>query len=254
MLMLTAAFDVSVQQPENRFLIMAGFVSEADSWVAFDDDWRKRLSKDRLSYFHMQPFAQSAGPFKGWNDQEARRQSLIGDLLNIIKEHARHKFGCVVTSDSLNTLTPEAQVKLGGTMLGAAGYVIVGAVSRWRDIHKYSGNPEYVFEDGDKDKGSLTRVIKAETGVEPIYRPKKDNAAKGVQGFTPLQASDILAYEIKKLVAHYDGPLSEDFKFRFPYEELDKIPGEPKVLDKRGTEAAQQYLATIQYFEKHPLV
>jgi hypothetical protein len=32
MVTLTTAFDVSVDEPEKRFLVMAGFVSDAHGW------------------------------------------------------------------------------------------------------------------------------------------------------------------------------------------------------------------------------
>jgi hypothetical protein len=178
--------------------------------------------------------------------------SIIGDLLDIIASHVFHKFACIVQSDIIAVLANVSE-QIGDTMLAIAGYTIVGGVSRWRDIQHYTIKPEYVFEDGDKGKGSLIKVIKAETGAEPIFRPKKDNPRKGRLGFTPLQASDILAYEVKKLVEACDGPPLADFRFRFPYTQLSRIQGEPKILDQKGAKLAHHYLAINKYFIEHPL-
>src|SRR5450759_1206912 len=83
--MLTTAFDISNDEPDHQFLVIAGFVSNAERWKDFDEEWRKRLAVDGLDYFHMQPFAQSTRMFKGWDKQEPRRRRLIGDLLDIIR-------------------------------------------------------------------------------------------------------------------------------------------------------------------------
>jgi hypothetical protein len=97
--MLTAAFDCS-KDKDRKYFIMAGFVSSADEWVSFDVEWRNRLTDDGLAYFHMQRLAHAdthpQKPFdKTWIGQKKRRQTLLSDLLDIIKSHAWRKFACI---------------------------------------------------------------------------------------------------------------------------------------------------------------
>lgn len=54
MAMLTTGFDVSYDEPKKRFLVMCGFLSDAEAWSDFDKAWRERLRMDGLQYFHMQ--------------------------------------------------------------------------------------------------------------------------------------------------------------------------------------------------------
>jgi hypothetical protein len=70
MAMLTGAFDVGQDQPNRRFLIMAGFISDAGRRADFDRKWREGLAADDLPYFHMNLFAQSKRIFRGWENQE----------------------------------------------------------------------------------------------------------------------------------------------------------------------------------------
>ena len=87
--MLTACFDASgnYQDPKQPFFVVAGFISRADRWIKFDEEWRKRLASDGLSYFHAVDFAASQKEFAvGWRDNEKRRRQLLEDLLDIIRQ------------------------------------------------------------------------------------------------------------------------------------------------------------------------
>lgn len=254
MVMLTAAFDVSQDQPHRRFLVMAGFVSSAERWVEFDQEWRARLAKDGLSWFHMHSFAHSKKPFEGWEKQETRRRSLLSDLLDILSAHAFQKFGCVIQADAFSMLNQETRDKFAETAIAAAGKFCVGLVLGWKNRERYIQKfPEFVFEEGDSNKGSLIQAIKELTDRSPIFRAKKDNPEKGIMAFTPLQASDILAYEIKKITDTLSLPIPDDYRFRFPYEQLSRVHGETRILDFDSVPIGDMLLKVDQYFEEHPL-
>ena len=252
MVMLTVAFDVSQDQPLRKHLVMAGFVSEAGRWGEFDQKWRARLKDDGFAYFHMQPFAQRKKPFQ--NLTEGGRKNLIRDLLDIIREHAYHKFACVVPSESFSALSVEAQQHFASTAIAAAGKFCAGLVYQWRDENHYQDrNPRFVFEQGDPGKGSLIKAMEDLTGHTPSFEYKKDIPEKNILAFTPLQASDILAYECKKIADKLGKPLAPDFRFRFPYEQLNKIPGEPRLFPLGNVAEADMLMQVDKYFAEHPL-
>ena len=259
MAMIQTAFDVSYDHPRSRFLVMAGFLSSAEEWVEFDGKWRKRLADDGLPYFHMTAFAHCGThpqkPFdKTWIGKEERRKALIRDLLNITLDHAYYKFAVVVQKDAFDNLTPDIRAaQLGGTQLAMAGSFIVGLVANWKKIENYQTKPEYFFEDGDIDKGTLMKVIKDKTGADPIFRPKVDDPDKGVVTFTPLQAADIFAYEVKQVADEIGHILPMDFRFRFPYTQLHKIRGEPRIFNLDGASVAEMLGRVDQYFIENPL-
>jgi len=254
MVMLTCAFDVSKDQPLQKNLVMAGFVSEAERWKEYDLKWRARLAADNLSYFHMRSFAQSDGPFKDWRDKEDKRRTLLRDLLDLIAEHAYHKFACVVTSQSYASLSEAAKHHFAPTAIAVAAKFCAGLVYTWRDQNRYQDqNPRFVFEQGDEDKGSLITIMESLTGYAPSFEYKKDNPEKQIIAFTPLQAADILAYEVKKIADNLGKPLPENFRFRFPYQQLDKIPGEPRVFDLESVPEAENIARVNEYFRKYPL-
>ena len=254
MVMLSTAFDVSQDQPSRMFLVMAGFVSEAKCWEDFDSAWRKRLAEDGLKYFHMQRFAQSSKPFNvGWKDDEKRRKALMGDLLDIISAHAFRKFACVVQTSEFETLSADSKGKMGSTPLAIAGTFMAGLVKRWQIVEKYKQLPEFIFEDGDADKGTLIDAIKSATGQVPIFRKKKDSPEKGIVAFTPLQAADILAYETKRIADKVGHLLPADFRFRYPFQALHRMPEEPTVFNRESASVTDNLIAIDRYFEEHPL-
>jgi hypothetical protein len=108
-----------------------------------------------------------------------------------------------------------------------------------------------VFEDGDEDKGSLIEAVKQITGRAPSFEFKKDDAQKGIVAFTSLQASDILAYEIQKLSKKEARPVDEPF--RFPYGQLEKIPGDIRVLRADGAKVVDEFTRVVQFFDDNPL-
>jgi hypothetical protein len=259
MAMLTTAFDISVDQPAKRFLVMAGFVSEAKAWEEFDKSWRSRLAKDNLSYFHMQRFAHATThptkPFdKSWIGKETRRQKLISDLLDIIQSHAFRKFGVVVQSEAAKSLSATFQYEM--REIEVAGRMMAIEVESWRVREKFSNRVEHIFEDGDDGKGQLEETVRFVNGVRPIFRAKKDNPDKGIVGFTPLQAADILAFEIKKAAddaSFKNGQVPNSYQFRFPYTQLNTILGQPRMWNMGSSSDVDEISRVDRHFQNNPL-
>jgi len=106
--------------------------------------------------------------------------------------------------------------------------------------------PEFVFEDGDLDKGKLIARFSKDGYPAPIFKPKKDtlNRKTGliVPGYTPLQAADLWAYELFQADKRAKrGVPFEDFRWAF--KELDKMPGEPGVYLQKDMRRLDNMLA-----------
>lgn len=255
MAMLTAAIDCS-KDKDRKYFVMAGLVSSAEEWSAFDSEWRARLATDSLAYFHMNPFAHASThpqkPFdKSWIGQQARREALLSDLLDIIHSHAWRKFVCMLPINVLDAFSLDSRRHYIPSLIAFAGQLLWTEIEKWRREEKWANQVKMVFEQGDEDVGTLINVMKAATGVIPSFGHKKDNPEKGIVAFTPLQASDILAYEVQKLVGMEGRPHGEPF--RFPYHQLEKIPGGINLLSDRGAKIHESAFSVMEYFYKNPL-
>lgn len=198
------AFDASGKE-DLRCIVVAGFVSSAKDWQAFHEAWTKRLSDDGLTYFHMTEFAHSQGAFEnGWRDNKPRRDQLFGDLVGIIQSHAYRSFSCTVEYEQFFNLSTDNQKEFAMCAYSLAGRTCLRHISDWmkREPGLSSMPIGYAFEEGDEGAGMLSERMWKDGYPRPHFLPKKDRLDKDgapVNAYTPLQAADILAYEIFRL-------------------------------------------------------
>jgi|SRR5271170_6852236 len=113
MAMITGAFDASGDK-KTATLAVAGFVSSENDWRDFSKAWSERLSKDGIAFFRAVDAASYNGPFEHWRDKADRdelRKLLFQDLMDILKSHVYHRFGCVVVNDSFDEMAEELRKK-----------------------------------------------------------------------------------------------------------------------------------------------
>ena len=215
--MLMAACDASTDS-QKMFLSVGGFVSSAAGWKGFDGEWRERLAQEGLSYFHMAEFADSVGHFEPLKIQQQRRRELLKDLLGIIVSHAYRKFGVTVEVETADAeFAEQNKLEYAPNALALAGEVACGQAILW--AREEGSTLQFVFEDGDLGRGRFAEQVKILTGVMPTFRPKKD--APEIQAFTPLQAAEILVYQMN-LVGRQGTPR---MTFSYPFDELNRMPG-----------------------------
>jgi hypothetical protein len=262
MAMLTTAFDFSYHESGDpsehgdarKFTVLAGFVSGAREWEEFDVRWRARLSQDGLTYFHMHRFAQSIKPFDGWQKQEGRRRELLSDLLEIVAEFAFRKFGVVVPLSGLHALKLNPELPHHAEAVAVSN--ILGMVEQWKNREKFHRAVRYVFEQGDAGENTIRETARKITDVAPSFEFKKDSPEKSIVAFTPLQAADLWAYELKKLADRLEDTtpvVPSEVRFRTPYEKLNKMPQDAMLVNCGLSEQLFTTLKVNKYFEEHPL-
>jgi hypothetical protein len=204
---------------QRAFLSVGGFVSSAADWIGFDGEWRDRLAQEGLSYFRMAEFADSVGDFEPLKKHQQRRRGLLTDLLGIIVSHACRKFGVTVEVEAVDAeFAEQNKLEYPPAALALAGEVACGQAILWA---REEGFPrlEFVFEDGDLGRGKLAEQVNVLAGVMPTFRMKKDSLQ--IKAFTPLQAADILVYQMN-LVGRQGTPRAS---FSYPFDELNRMPG-----------------------------
>jgi hypothetical protein len=213
--------------------VVAGFISSHKDWQAFDTAWINRLREDGLDYLHMKEFAGSRVQFaEGWKDNEARRQKLFGDLIGIIKSHVYRKFGSVIIMDGWEKLSQGNKQEYSLNAYVLAARTCAARVREWQEAENFKSPTGYAFEDGDEGKGMLDKRFVDDNLPRPVFKPKKDRQKPDgttERGYTPLQAADILAYELQKPTNNMLAGKPRVPKFRWGLEELLQIPGEPGI-------------------------
>jgi hypothetical protein len=249
---MVGAFDGSGKE-DRRILVVAGFVSRSADWQSFHKEWTARLAQDGLTYFHMVDFASSRDQFVGWDKDEPGRRRLLGGLMDIIRSHVYRKFGCVVENSQFYRLSKDNQKEFSLNAYSLAGRSCVADVALWKRQEAMSHVPiAYVFEEGDDGVGLLTDRMLKDGHSRPHFLPKKDRTGPDgspINAYTPLQAADMLAYELAKRtndVLNGKG----DTKFRWALREFDRIPGEPGMYSPKDLTDLDKNLNDISSKEK----
>jgi hypothetical protein len=205
----------------------------------------------------MHPFAHATThpqrPFdKTWIGKEKRRRDLLADLLGIIQSHGWRKFGCILPLQSFLMISDGSREQFVPKQIVLCARLLWAELEVWRKESKFKRPSEMIFEQGDDGKGALIKAMEDITGQTPMFRHKRDDKAKDITAFTPLQASDVLAYEIQKLTTAEGKPIGE-VTFRFPYAELEKMPGDIRVLRSQGAGLIDEWMKVQKYFDDNPL-
>jgi hypothetical protein len=244
LMMLRAVFDAGGTDHDQPCLVVAGFISSADDWEKFDAMWKARLAADGIDHFHMVDFAHFKGQFEGWTEE--RRQSILGDLVDIIHAHAYRKFGSIVVNKNLSLVSESLRDEFRLRAYSLAGRTCAARVRQWVQFERIAAPIAYVFEEGDLGKGDLVTRFIGDDLSAPIFKPKKDRESPDgtvVHGFSPLQAADILAYEYFTVAARVErGNEFDPEKARWALKEFEKMPGEVGIYTPDSLKESEKLL------------
>lgn len=194
----SAYFDSSFQ-PTGGSFVVAGWLATGEQWGAFNLAWQSTLDRFGVPYMHMREFAHWRGPFEnGWND-ETKRRAFLNDLNRVIAAHRTSSFVCSILRADFETANKEFRLQeYFGNEYALCGLTCVQQVHRWLTERSLQAPAEYIFEDGD-ERGKLTALMESRGYPSPVYRPKKDRVTPigTIRGLLPLQAADMLAYELR---------------------------------------------------------
>lgn len=226
----TAYFDESGTHSGSDVLTVAGYISSSDGWRIFSAGWQAALTDYSLDHFHMTDFANQAPPFDAWT--ESKRRECLGRLIKIINETA---FGSVAISLSPKSFdvifSVRAKAICGGAYGLATSACFLDLAESLRSSPEIDGWIAYVFESGAAGAGQVSKVF---TANERDPKSKEHLRLLSLRfenkrQFLPLQAADILAYELHKDIPRWLGARSRPR--RFPLKALASVPPKWGYLD-----------------------
>jgi hypothetical protein len=254
---LTGAFDASGDK-KSSVLIVAGFVSSENDWQDFSEAWSARLSKDGIEYFRAADAASYNGPFEHWQKRDDRddiRKALFGDLMDILKSHVYHRFGCAVINEHFDRMSEEIRGKFQLTSYTLASLSCEKQFRKWV-LREFAGSDpkmpvRMVFEHGDEGFGDLSEWIEAFPGTIPVSREYKKDAVSvdGITryGFIPLQAADWLAYELSLFIRQLSsGRIKASRDVRWPFQQFMRILGDAGTYYAKEIKDAEAKLNALK--------
>lgn len=251
-------FDESGTHKGAAALSVAGFLGKADEWGAFTFEWEQALADFGLTFFHMASFESRIGEYD-W-PEDVRRER-ITRLLAIINRHVLGSAGIVLPipdydvifaedelppGPNVEWLAPgiaapgaprpgdappnEPDMRRGAIRRKSGGPYGLAATCLFMDVAKLAkalpGDPHiaYTFESGAQGVGQVAKLFQDNyTDVNSrrdlrllslTFADKRDMA--------PLQAADLLAYELYK---HLPRQLGQDkHPTRYTLKRLAEMP------------------------------
>jgi hypothetical protein len=195
-----AYFDESGTHDGSPAVVVAGWLASANQWAHFSADWLRELRAFRLypPVFHMTDFESRRQAFATWSNPERIRR--LQRLQKIIRRRTRKAIAVAVAVDAYAVAREERKVPGELSAYGFAVMECTKKVGAWADLTGHKDPVGYCFEAGAKHQGD---VVTAMTCVEknPTFqaRFRYGSWAFGFkQDLPPLQAADMLAYEVWK--------------------------------------------------------
>jgi hypothetical protein len=195
-MILTAYFDESGTHAGSEVVAVAGYLSTPPRWISFEAQWREALAEYGIGLFHMSDFAVRAPPFNTWTEE--RRRACFMRLVEIINRNVEYSVGTTISTGMFDEVfPPKAKEWCGGPygLVARSIFMTVGEIVR---EHYPDHWIRYVFESGAAGAGQVLK------GFLDNYRsPEQQNhlrlcglSFEDKRCFLPLQAADILAYEL----------------------------------------------------------
>ncbi len=217
---LVAYFDESGTHEDSDHVAVAGFIGFASAWVDFCARWQLALNDFGLSYFHMTDFANRVKPYDTW--LEETRRSRLSRLLNIIDANVIGSVGFSVPKKSFESIcSPKAKEICGG----AYGLAAIACFLDLGNIFAYmppSDEVTYVFERGSKGAEQIRKVFQSNRELSEQRKKYRLGSLRfeDKRDYLPLQAADILAYEIYKESQRMPGKKQS----RYPLQIMAELP------------------------------
>lgn len=206
--MLTIYCDDSGTDKKNRSAVVAGYLSNVAQWDIFRKEWSLVLKDFKVKQMHRTDLENFKGEFtedRGWNP--TRRKAFLARLHPIINRRMKLSIGtAVIRKDFEEVIPKEVQKKFGG-VYGWCAHTCLVKLRIWCEMpgRRHTEPIQWVFEAGTLGHGQVDAMF------NELFRNQQQRAdwrmdwrIKGwsFQGkdIVPLQAADVLAYELFKLV------------------------------------------------------
>jgi len=182
----------------DQIVSIAAYVSDADGWRAFEQDWRAALSRAGAPYFHMKEFWSPSGPFTHLHDDPAATAQFLSELVRTIRAHLKYCATPTVRIEDLEGFNRSKGVSLEPYPLALYACFI--------ELRHAFPNDEIELV-VDKIEHAHAKIAVAEAYAESDtfadLRPddfitvplKKTESFKSV---LPIQAADFMAWELRK--------------------------------------------------------
>ncbi len=194
---LIAYFDESGSK-DTPLVTIAGYLSDERRWKRFEREWASALKEHGAKYLHMKEYAQRRGEFKGW--PEWKRRALMRKLTWVIKSNVQFRLGAVVPCEACKQTV--GSINPNDTRLSPFCLCFVhclSGIAGYCQKCKITDDIALVFDENNESSKHATGFY---TSFRQSNAPNRNQFVSlsfaDDKKVTPLQAADLLAYELNK--------------------------------------------------------
>lgn len=225
-IVLRAYMDDSGTHDGSDYCLIAGYWGSINEWQRFEKAWNAVLTEFGVAEFHAKTFwprlnGQRVGEFRGWSDK--RHATFIDRLLTVIQEHKVYPFAFgVLASDWQQAPIHLRRVYAGfkhtttekDKHLRAIYLAVQCAFVR---IARYCRRDKVMHFFIDQDRKISGHVLECFTKLQSESKAEHDELWTHLGSLTfaqsndsaPLQAADLLAYEIHRYYKKWRGGIGD---------------------------------------------
>jgi hypothetical protein len=213
---LHAYLDDSGTHDSSPVCVVAGYFGSERHWTRFDSKWRAVLDSFAIEEFHANKFwafvdGANVTEFKGWDEDKCQR--LITSLLKIIAESSRlYPVGCMVDMNEWKALTKDERAFLTGAAYDSNGRIKTpGAPNKTFFLPfltaiaaalQYCNADKLMHFTFDANKRFAPYALDYFGAIKALqidnYGRMGDISFVDSKKACPVQAADLLAYEVYK--------------------------------------------------------
>ena len=200
--MFKVYLDESADAKKERIFVIAGWLGSVETWEQFIPKWHDRISREGLRSFHMTDCEARRQEFKGWSVE--RKNDLVVDLINIINATEITGFASGVVMPDFKRIVANHPT-MRRFAYSSDPYFLIFTKCAHDICGSISGLPAseevaFVFDEQETIADKMVeyfRRIKHGTVMKCRRRLRSITFASR-ENEMPLQAADMLAYEVRK--------------------------------------------------------
>lgn len=182
-----------------KFVGIAGLIASVINWETFEGKWKATLEEFELPYFHMKEFAHSQQTFRDWGGKESKRRKLFGELMMHMETAYCLPFGAIISMDDFRSFTEEQQ----GYLRDPYFLCFQSLVAACSSILEFRRVPDeekiaLIFSDQVEFRNRALRIYKNVEDAKYYVRRSTPPVFMDMREVVPLQAADIIAFEMHK--------------------------------------------------------
>ncbi len=202
---LRAFIDDSGSGGDSPWFVLAGYVGTCEAWDAFDEPWLAALKEPpRLKYFKSSEAESLKFEFAGFTKEQ--RNQRIDSLIEVIGKHAlRAMYVRVKQQDYNEVIKPYIPERWDN----AYYFLFTGIIAASTTAEKYAGTSrpiEFFFDNANRLKAPSRKLYGQVSDLPQFGNRVIDIHYEDEKEFLPLQAADLLAWQIRRRFSVEESP------------------------------------------------